>query len=110
MSTAEKFELNDLIAVFTGNAVINSTEDRRRALVEYVAGKAAVKKSYADAVEKVRQYFIDKYPKIVQVSGHVANVILDQARYNKLVDLYGKKHEILPMKKTTAKKKELETA
>lgn len=93
----KKFELNVLISLVNGTTILNVTQQAKKELVEFVLGKEVQTKDWNKAVDKVVTYLTKKYEAVVKAAQLVADTILDQGRYNRLVDLYKKFHEIQPM-------------
>lgn len=93
----QTFQLAVLISLINDSNVLGTTEESKRQLAEYVYGNTIAAESFAVIVAEVKEHICHLYPKVKEAAKLVAHCVLDQVRYNKMVDLYRMNHVIAPM-------------
>lgn len=102
------FELDVIISLAHHTCILDVTEEDKRDLVEHVVGRAIEDHELGEESVRAAAYLLDKYPRIAQAAKLTSYVLPDQGRYNKLIDLCKKNHEIEPMETKAVEKKEVE--
>lgn len=95
MST-KTVELSVLLSLFNGYELLDVTQKDVAEVVSYIHGNPSGDIT-GDMCESAIEYIQEKHPKVAEAAQLVANLAPDQARYNKLIDLFRKWFHIEPM-------------
>lgn len=90
------FELSVILAVMNDCEFLNATEEKKLQLVSHITRQKVTEydpETFEAAIEYLREY----HPKLAAVADSVAHLVPDQPRYNVMIDLYRKIHEVAPM-------------
>lgn len=96
----KNFELAVLLSLLNNGTLLNVTEQQIEELIQHVVGERAFERDYAESFDAAIDYIKKNHPKIAEAARLVEYNSPDQARYNKLIDLYRKNHEIATMADT----------
>lgn len=90
-------ELSVLLSIINGYELLNVTREEQIEVVSFIHGKPVESQNISSMFTIAVQYLINKYPKLAEAASLVQHFVPDQARYNKLIDLFRKWFEITPM-------------
>lgn len=90
------FELSVIIAVLNDWEFLNATEEKKLQLVSHIT-RQQVNEYNPEAFEAAAEHLREHYPKLAAAADSVVRLVPDQPRYNMMIDLYRKIHEIAPM-------------
>lgn len=95
--TTKTVELSVLLSVISGYNLLNVTHEDKVEVVSFIHSKPVEQSAFVQMFEEAREYILKLYPKLLDAAHLIQNLAPDQARYNKLIDLFKKWFDITPM-------------
>lgn len=93
--TSIQVELAVLLSILNGENILHVTNNDTDKVVSHIVGKEV--SGCEEAYNKAKQWIQEKNPKVAEAANLVKRLIPDEGRYNKLIDLFRKNHQVLPM-------------
>lgn len=106
--TKKTFELATIISLANGNCILGVTEQQKKELVDHIHGIEITAAKYKEKGAEAVKYLVKNYPRIADAIRLCSAMSPDYARYQKLIDLCRKNHEIETMVKKTKVKSDEE--
>lgn len=91
------FELAVILSLAHHHLILDVEQEQVQSLIEHVTGKQVQEHEIGELSVQVSAYLLDKYPKIADAVRLTSHVLPDNARYQKLIDLCRKFHDIEAM-------------
>lgn len=95
------FELSVLLSVIGGCNLLDVTEEDKNEVVSFIHGKPVDQSDCETMFETATQHIVQLYPRLEDAARLIQNLLPDQARYNKLIDLFKKWFDLSPMEVLT---------
>lgn len=93
--TSIQVELAVLLSILNGQNVLHVTDDDTDRVVSHIVGKEV--SGCDESYSKARLWIQEKNPKAAEAANLVKRIMPDEGRYNKLMDLFRKNHQVFPM-------------